>query len=318
MRLYCFLIFSITMLYPVGLYGQDQLFQIPPQYQSGIRKGWVEYERIRQGMKALRVEVKLERGVYLPGEAISAQVTVSNPTSAPLAAFPPFGTGRTSLGLQIGSANGDWTKYGEDEFMFSDDYTDGDMMANRKVIWISASQSFTAKVWLGGATSQGLITHPEIGKMSPAKYRLGLAYEKSAKADFEIQPVLGSSGFATVTLPEYESTRDPKDGVPPNCLGAGVAALKTKEITVIVRSLGIVSCKPSRYENGLADAFAGFTRVAETTKAVKNLAISRLSDGRIQITWREGEDNQQRQVILPRVTGKKESEDDDNHNDDHN
>ena len=146
MRLYCFLIFSITTLYPVGLYGQDPLFQIPPQYQSGIRKGWVEYERIRQGMKALRVEVKLERSVYLPGEAICAQLIVSNPTAAPIAAFPPFGQwSSSSLDLQIRKDNGEWTRFGEGEDMFSEDHTDGDMMAHRKIIWIGASQSLPRK-----------------------------------------------------------------------------------------------------------------------------------------------------------------------------
>ncbi len=321
MRLHFSIIFSIATLLAICAFGQIQgkSPSIPPQYQSSIRKGWAEYDRISQGMNALRVEVKLERSVYLPGEAICAQLVVSNPTAAPIAAFPPFGTGhRSSLMLQILKSADEWTRYGEGEEMFSDDYTDGDMMAHRKIIWIGASQSLTAKVCMHGTTSQVLIPHPEVRRLPPAKFRLGLAYEKQADGEFEIQPVLGSSGFATVVLPEYESTRDPRDGIPTNCLGVGVAALRTHEGTVIVSYLRLDSCWASDYENGLADAFAGFTRVAETTKSVKNLAISRLSDGRIQITWREGEDNQQRKVILPRVNGKRESEDDDNHNDDHN
>lgn len=263
---------------------------------TGIRPGWKEYTRILNGMDVLRVEIKPGQPSYLSGERVCASIRVANPTAKAIEAFPPYGKSSRS-NVQASGRPGS-TDYLNREYPITNDDTDGDMMANQDVIWIGAGQSLDSSVCMSAEPpSEGQPLHSSFGANPAGVYSLTFEYSRPARAEFLVSKVLGSSGFAAVVLPEFQSSWNPRDGLPKNCLGAAVAALRTKETTAIVVRTLVAACRPDRYENGTSDLFAGFRRIAESASGVKNLAVSRLEEGRLRVTWTDGT-NAPHQVIL--------------------
>ncbi len=287
----CFLILGFVS---IGLRGQA------PGIEQGIRPGWAEYMRIVNGMSSLRVELVLDRKAYLPGERICSSLRIENPTSAPMQIFPPYGpASRASLSLYRSDEKGGWVASENKEFPISNDDSDGNAMANRETISLPAGYARKVAICLDGKSAQILDQQPVVGKLTAGNYRIAFEYERSALAEFSVVKASGSVGFSVATLPEYEAARNPKSGLPANCLGAGVSAFRTPETTAIVLLAPIAACYPASYENGMATAFSGFSRIAETDDGVNSLMLSRLPEGSLKVTWRDNR-NSAHQVVLPR------------------
>ena len=287
---------ALPMALCLCLYAQSS---VPPQREKGFRRGWLEHAGIFRGMEALRVTIKLDRSSYLPGELICSKVTVENPSVIPIQAFRPFGpTSRSSIEIYQRGPIGDWSSSGNREYPITNDDTDGDIMATREVLWIAAGHALEASVCMNGSTGENQPRHVSIGRLVSGRYRLTFEYETPASSEFDIVPVLGSSGFEVLEIPEYERTREPRSGLPKNCLGAGVAALRIAGSTIIVEAEPIAACRPDEYERGIAPhAFAGFRRIAESQSGVKSLGLARADDG-LRVSWTDGE-SRSHQLVIP-------------------
>jgi len=276
-----FRLFVLSALYGYCLKAQGQ---VPPQVANGVRPGWQEYQAIVTGMQALDVRLTLDRTDYLPGERICAKATVSNLTSAPIKAFPLTGEGSaTNILLSKQATSGAPTDGGNHEYPISNNDL-GNIMAGRIVISTTPGSVVTTKVCLDSRKYE-ITDHPILGRLSAGGYQLTLGYEESATVLFNIVSVVGSAGFASTPDSDFEGGLDPNSGIPPRCLGVGVAALETAGQTAIVAKAPIAACSPSWYANGLGTAFSGFFRVTETTSGVHSLSLYVVDDGQLKVTW---------------------------------
>lgn len=78
------------------------------QLKRPVSPGEVEYQRLQDGMKALKASLSVERADYLQGEGVCFTVSLSNPTNSQVMAVPAFPLTPSPLRFLQRNREGEW------------------------------------------------------------------------------------------------------------------------------------------------------------------------------------------------------------------
>jgi len=249
-------------------------------------QGGADYRKTVEGMHALEVSITLDRQEYLQGEQIVATVVVSNPTSEPITALPPFRSPYTSLNLSTLNKQGEWEAVGGELGVNGDSNT----LPPPKLITITPGGRVTQKVSLmeiGDAESES-IRHDPIAILAPGPYRIRFSYERPAQANFQVVKVDGPGTVQAQALKDAEQYWNKKSGVAKGCFGMWAAALRSAGKTILVASVsGMVDVCRNRTPDvsTLLTLLSPFTRIAEPPLGVSSIVLEPIADGAINVRW---------------------------------
>lgn len=255
------------------------------------RPDWDQYLKIIDGMRVLRITAQTDRKIYLSGEFICATVLVRNPTVAPISSFDPFDN-EYSLTFYAKGKELEWAS--NREYPISSRGIESDMMEGRRLITIHGGETVSKNICFGAQS--GTLRHPAMGKLPPGRYTLLYEFALSVTSEFDVIAAKKQLDVS-LAIPEMETLREPKSGIKAGCMGVNVGTMKAEDKTVLVRfTCGVVCFFSGQDRESSLDTF---TRVTEIDDEANGLALKRLPNGQLQVSWREGGDDKPRQMILP-------------------
>ncbi|MBN8731348.1 MAG: hypothetical protein J0L64_12455 [Acidobacteria bacterium] len=290
-----------------------------------IPVGATHHQRARmldQNTRKLECTLRLDREVYLAGEAATAHVTLSNPAPELLEVYDPLSNGGLNLlrlaterelqepGITAGPyryisphPNKGWSG----RFVWSDE-----MAAELKTVWFKPGEKRMLEI----RSFDPLPRTPDMmwpsGSSVPThsgEYQMWFSYCTDARVGFRvIQPVFES--FAKVRLNEslrlYDSMAR-RVVERPRYLYA--LALRVEEAVVIVARQGdsmqesVVTDVPGKvFRENAISPFSPFQRVAELRGPVANLAIRQLDETTFEVVWTEAGGRLVRRSYQPRLS----------------
>jgi hypothetical protein len=258
---------------------------------------WKDLRTLQKHMTQVEVTVKLEREVYLPGERFCAVISVRNPTNAAMQISDP---------AYRRSGVFHWQRAGEDTSIAIMNheviYTGGGTGDYRRLIPLQAGQTIHYDTCSPSFFGRGDVSFRSFAAPPrPGEFEAVFYYEgRWVKVPFSVDAIEEFTALARVKRELY--MEDPprlKSGVPEECRGLAVAAIRTYRGTTLVEQHDSNVCR-TRVPGSDDPVLPGhFTRIAEVEERITDLKIDVGRGADYIVKWTVGGEEKQLMVRPP-------------------
>jgi len=258
---------------------------------------WKDLRALQKQMTQLELTVRLEREFYLPRERFCAVISVRNPTDAAMQISDP---------AYRRSGVFHWQRAGEDTSISIMNheviYTGGGTGDYRKLIPLQAGQTVQYDTCSpeffgrGDVSFRSFAAPPRPGEFEAVFYYEG----RWVKVPFSVDAIEEFTALARVKRELY--MEDPprlKSGVPEECRGLAVAAIRTHRGTTLVQQHGMDVCFNLPGGSTASPIDGHFTRIAEVEERITDLKIDVGRGADYLVKWTVGGEEKQLMVRPP-------------------